>query len=75
MEGAVEDGDVGEIRQRSPRLLDPRERRGVVQRRELDRRGELALDVVVDQNRITKARPAVDDAVRNGRNARRNGVE
>jgi hypothetical protein len=75
VEGAVEDGDVGEVRQRCPRLLDRGKRRCVVQRRELDRGLEVTHDFVVDQNGLAEARPTVDDAVRNRRDVIGNGVE
>ena len=58
--------DVRESGQRAPRLVDRRERRRVVQRRELRQRVELALDRVVDHDRLAEARAAVHDPVRDG---------
>ena len=46
-----------------------------MQRRELGQRVELALDLGVDDNWITEAQTAVDDAVRDRIDARRNGLE
>ncbi len=63
MEGAVEDGDVGEIGKRVPGSFDRRQGRRVVQRRELDGGFELLLDRVVDQDRLAEARAAMDDTV------------
>jgi hypothetical protein len=75
VEGAVKDGDVGEIGQRLPRLLDRRQGRRVVQRRELDGGFELLLNRVVDHDRLAKASAAVDDTVGNGRDNFRDRVE
>jgi len=46
-----------------------------VQRRQLGRCFELAHDSVVDHHRLAKSNAAVDDAVRDGRDAGRNGTE
>jgi hypothetical protein len=75
VEGGVEDGDVGEIGQRLPGLLDRRQGGRVVQRRELDGGFELLLDRVVDQDRLAKAAAAVDDAVCDSRDVLRDRVE
>ena len=63
VEGGVEDRDVGELRERTPGLADRRERRCVVQRRELGQACELELDRVVDQHRLAEARTAVHHAM------------
>ena len=75
MEGAVEDGDVGEIGKRLPGLFDRRQGRRVVQRRELDRGFELRLDRVVDHDRLAEARAAVDDTVGDRRDGVRDRVK
>ena len=75
MKRTVEDGDVGEIRQRAAGLLDRGQRGRVVQGRELDGGLEAAQDVVVDEDRVAEARAAVDDAVRDRGDIRRRGVE
>ena len=63
MEGGVEDRDVGELRERTAGLADSRQRRRVVQRRELGQICELELDRVVDQHRLAEARPPVHHAM------------
>jgi len=64
MEGRVEDGHVRDVRQRAARALDLRQRRPVVERREVGESSELALDLVVDHDRLAEPLPAVDDPVR-----------
>ena len=66
MERGVEDGDMRHVRQRAPRVVDASQRRRVVQRREWDERLDLGENVVVDDDRLTKARAAVHDTMRDG---------
>ena len=66
VERRVEDGDVRHAGQRLPGGGDRRERRAVVQRRELDELLERARPPVVDQDGRDEARAAVDDAVGDG---------
>ena len=63
MEGGVEDRDLAELRERMPGLADSRERRCVVQRRELGQARKLELDRVIDQRRLAEARTAVHYAM------------
>ena len=75
MKGRVEDGHVRNVRERGTRLLDGCKRRTVVQRRQLGHGGELALDRVVDHDRLAEALAAVDDAVRDGPDPGRHGLQ
>ena len=60
----VEYGDVRDVGNSTACFLERDQCRPVVQRRELLERIELALDFLVDDDRIAKPQPAVDDAVR-----------
>jgi hypothetical protein len=75
MKRGVEHRDVRDIGYRAPRFLERDQCRPVVQRRELGQRVELALDLGVDDNWITEAQTAVDDAMRDRVDVRRNGLE
>ncbi|HWQ02679.1 MAG TPA: hypothetical protein VN449_11285 [Gaiellaceae bacterium] len=76
MECGVEDRDVGDVRQLALRVLDRRQRRGIVQRRERRQLADRRLDAVVDHGRLDEPRPAVDDAVadRTARDERLDGA-
>jgi hypothetical protein len=63
VERRVEDGDVRNVRERSAGVVDPAQRRVVVQRRDRTQLLDPADDVVVDPRRLDEARAAVDDAV------------
>jgi hypothetical protein len=63
VERRVEDGDVRNVRERGAGVVDPAQRRVVVQRRDRTQLLDPADDVVVDPRRLDEARAAVDDAV------------
>jgi hypothetical protein len=63
MEGRVEDGDVGEVWKRFPRIANRRERRNVVQRRKWGQRVDPGDDLVVDLRRLDEAVATVDNAM------------
>jgi hypothetical protein len=64
VEGAVEDRNVRDSGQCVARLVDRGEGRGVVQRRQLRQRVELAPNRIVDHHRLPETRTAVNDPVR-----------
>ena len=66
MEGRVEDGDVGDVWKRFPRIANRRERRNVVQRGERRQRVDLGNDLVVDRRRVNEAVATVDNAMPDG---------
>ncbi len=73
MEGRVEDGDVGHVREGAPGGLDAREVGGVVQRREVERVADGVLDLGVDEGRLRELLAAMHDPVADGLD-RREGV-
>ena len=66
MERRVEDGHVRDVGQRPPRVGQRRERRAVVERRELSQLRERFLDLVVNDDRLAESPAAVHDAMRDG---------
>jgi hypothetical protein len=59
----------------TPRFVESDESRGVVQRRELRQRVELALDRFVDDDRSAETQTTVDDPMRNRVDVRRYRLE
>jgi hypothetical protein len=66
VERRVEDGDVRDIGERRPRPLESVERRSVVERSKIRELAERRRDRLVDDDGLTKALAAVDDAVADG---------
>ena len=75
VEGGVEDRDVREVREQAPRLGDRGERGRVVERCELGQALQCGDDRVVEDRRLPETRPAVYDAVRDGRDLARRILE
>jgi len=66
VEGSVEHGDVRHRRKQPAGIVHRRDCGPVVERRELGERTQLALDRVVDDDRLAEPRSPVDDAMGDG---------
>jgi hypothetical protein len=65
VEGAVEHGDVRELRQCFPGAPELGQRRCIVERRKLGDGSQRGLDLIVDDHRLLESQAAVNDSMRN----------